>query len=264
MTATGERAERLTRRDRLRAQTMQEIKAAARRELVAHGPGGIQLRAVAREVGLTAPALYRYFPSLDELVEALTVDLYGELCDQLEAARDAAPSDPFTCAAHAGSVVSPLGGRPPAGVRADVRDAADGVGAAAQQRLRGGQQPVRQRVRQAFLQIWDGRARSTVPGDEELAPGIEGVLRPYWTWLTDTLAPGIPIGRGGAVPRRLGAHLRHAWPWRCSVTCAGPCRGRAHVRADHAQPRRNHRPPRPLHPTRFFKLILEKMACQTR
>ena len=34
------------------------------------GPSGIQLRAVARDVGLTAPALYRYFPSLEDLVEA--------------------------------------------------------------------------------------------------------------------------------------------------------------------------------------------------
>ena len=83
-----------TRRERLREQTRDEIKRAARAQLVANGPSGIQLRAVARDVGLTAPALYRYFPSLEELVEALTVDLFGELCDAMESA--AAPTtDPF-------------------------------------------------------------------------------------------------------------------------------------------------------------------------
>lgn len=81
------------RRDRLRAATVREIKDAARRHLVAEGPAGVSLRAIARDLGMTAPGLYRYFPSLDHLVAALITDLYAELCDEMEAARDELPAD---------------------------------------------------------------------------------------------------------------------------------------------------------------------------
>jgi len=82
--------ESLTRRDRARAETLREIKQTARRVLVTSGPDGLALRAIAREMGMTAPGLYRYFASRDELVDHVVVDLYDELCDVLEAARDAA------------------------------------------------------------------------------------------------------------------------------------------------------------------------------
>jgi AcrR family transcriptional regulator len=80
----------VSRRDRMRADTVREIKETARRVLVEHGPDGLALRAVAREMGMTAPALYRYFDSREDLVENVVADLYGELCDVLDAARDAA------------------------------------------------------------------------------------------------------------------------------------------------------------------------------
>ena len=66
-------------RDRRRAATLAEIKAAARRLLISGGVGACGLRAVARELGLTPPALYRYFPSHDALISALIADLYDEL-----------------------------------------------------------------------------------------------------------------------------------------------------------------------------------------
>ncbi|WP_029430084.1 TetR/AcrR family transcriptional regulator [Blastococcus sp. URHD0036] len=78
-----------TRRERARADTLREIRATARQVLVASGPDGLALRAIAREMGLSAPALYRYFPSREDLVEQLVADLYDELSDHLEAARDA-------------------------------------------------------------------------------------------------------------------------------------------------------------------------------
>ena len=77
-----------SRRDRARADTLREIKQTARQVLVDHGTEGLALRAIAREMGMTAPALYRYFASREDLVENLVADLYGELCDQLEAVRD--------------------------------------------------------------------------------------------------------------------------------------------------------------------------------
>ena len=83
----------LARRERVRAATVEEIKDTARRILVADGIEGLSLRAIAREMGMTAPALYRYFPSREELLVALIADLYGELADAMEAARDAEPED---------------------------------------------------------------------------------------------------------------------------------------------------------------------------
>src|SRR5690348_8415032 len=55
----------VNRRERVRAATVQEIKDVARRQLVGDGPSAVSLRAIAREMGMTAPALYRYFPSFD-------------------------------------------------------------------------------------------------------------------------------------------------------------------------------------------------------
>lgn len=53
----------LTRRDRMRAATMEEITTTARRLLVEQGPDAASLRAIAREMGMTAPGLYRYYSS---------------------------------------------------------------------------------------------------------------------------------------------------------------------------------------------------------
>jgi AcrR family transcriptional regulator len=93
MTALPE--EPLSRRDRARADTVREIKQTARRLLVEHGVDGLALRAVARDMGMTAPALYRYFTSREDLVTNVVADLYDELTDVLEAARDAAePATP--------------------------------------------------------------------------------------------------------------------------------------------------------------------------
>ncbi|GAA1673929.1 TetR/AcrR family transcriptional regulator [Glycomyces endophyticus] len=82
-----------TRRERMRAETIAEIKASARRQLQEHGPSGISLRAIAREVGVTPAALYRYFDSLDALLHATCVDLYDELIADTVAAMDAHPED---------------------------------------------------------------------------------------------------------------------------------------------------------------------------
>ncbi|HEU5110771.1 MAG TPA: TetR/AcrR family transcriptional regulator [Micromonosporaceae bacterium] len=81
-----------TRRERLRAATVHEIKAAARGMLVAGGSQAISLRAIAREMGMTAPAIYRYFPSLEALISDLVEDLFDELRGEVVAARDAEPN----------------------------------------------------------------------------------------------------------------------------------------------------------------------------
>ncbi|MEJ3744089.1 TetR/AcrR family transcriptional regulator [Actinomycetes bacterium KLBMP 9797] len=83
-----------TRRERVRSATVAEIKTGARRLLVAGGPRAISLRAIARDMGMTAPAIYRYFPSLEALITALAEDLMNELSDAVAGAADAAGDDP--------------------------------------------------------------------------------------------------------------------------------------------------------------------------
>jgi AcrR family transcriptional regulator len=84
-----ETAARLSRRERVRQATVAEIKAVARAQMAAEGTAGVTLRAIAREMGMTAPALYRYFGSRDDLVTALVTDAYDALADAMEAAVDA-------------------------------------------------------------------------------------------------------------------------------------------------------------------------------
>lgn len=79
----------LTRRDRLRAATSQEIIQVARRLLVTQGSSAMSLRAIARDMGMTAPALYRYYPSLEDLVRHVVADIFTELTGELEAAISA-------------------------------------------------------------------------------------------------------------------------------------------------------------------------------
>ncbi|QNE18814.1 TetR/AcrR family transcriptional regulator [Kribbella qitaiheensis] len=81
-----------SRRDRQRAATVAEIKAAARKLLVEGGVSAVGLRAVARELGLSAPALYRYFASHEDLISALIADLYDELTAYLVGLRDGDPA----------------------------------------------------------------------------------------------------------------------------------------------------------------------------
>jgi len=80
-----------TRRERLREATREEIKTIARQQMAEQGAASLSLRSIARQMGLTAPALYRYFENRDALVTALIADAYTSLAVALEAARDALP-----------------------------------------------------------------------------------------------------------------------------------------------------------------------------
>jgi AcrR family transcriptional regulator len=76
------------RRTRLRAWTLEEIKAAALRQLADHGVEGLSLNAIAREPGMTGPALYRYVTSRDELLAELVVDAWEELAEAIQHAAE--------------------------------------------------------------------------------------------------------------------------------------------------------------------------------
>lgn len=76
-----------------RAEQTRAIQETARRHLAEVGPAALSLRAIAREVGLVSSAVYRYFPSRDDLLTALIVETYDELGDAVERAQDAAGDD---------------------------------------------------------------------------------------------------------------------------------------------------------------------------
>jgi AcrR family transcriptional regulator len=76
-------------RERVRAELTREITETARRHLATEGAAGLSLRAVARELGMVSSAVYRYFPSRDDLLTALIIDGYsaiGAAAEQADAA----------------------------------------------------------------------------------------------------------------------------------------------------------------------------------
>ena len=82
-----------TARARVRAELTDEIKAVARRQLAEEGAAALSLRAVAREVGMVSSAVYRYFPSRDDLFTALIVDAYDAVGAAAEGADPGARTD---------------------------------------------------------------------------------------------------------------------------------------------------------------------------
>jgi AcrR family transcriptional regulator len=78
-----------TARARVRAQLTSEIADVARRHLATDGAAALSLRAVARELGMASSAVYRYFPSRDDLLTTLIVDAYDSLGEAAELAEAA-------------------------------------------------------------------------------------------------------------------------------------------------------------------------------
>ncbi|MER5620653.1 TetR/AcrR family transcriptional regulator [Streptosporangium sp. NPDC002544] len=81
----------LTARERVRAELTREIADVARGQLAVDGASGLSLRAVAREMGMASSAIYRYFPSKDDLLTALIIDGYNALGEAVENADAAVP-----------------------------------------------------------------------------------------------------------------------------------------------------------------------------
>ncbi|MDQ1736572.1 MAG: hypothetical protein QOH56_2823, partial [Pseudonocardiales bacterium] len=75
-------------RARVRAEMIVEIKAAARQHLATDG-ANLSLRAVARDLNMVSSAIYRYFPSRDDLLTALIIDAYTDLGEVAEQAEQA-------------------------------------------------------------------------------------------------------------------------------------------------------------------------------
>jgi len=75
-----------TRRERLRAATIDEIKAAALAQIAVDGGPSLTIRGVARAIGMSPAGLYRYYDGRDALLTDLIADAYSDLALAVEMA----------------------------------------------------------------------------------------------------------------------------------------------------------------------------------
>lgn len=114
-------------RERARIEVTAAIKDEARKQLAAEGAAKLSLRAVARELGMASSALYRYFPSRDDLLTALIVDAYDSVGEAAEHAHRTAVEESAGAAAGtaaAASATEPAGTVAAASTTASARTGA--------------------------------------------------------------------------------------------------------------------------------------------
>ncbi|MEU5807807.1 TetR/AcrR family transcriptional regulator [Streptomyces sp. NPDC047718] len=168
-------------RERARIEVTAAIKEEARRMLAAEGAAKLSLRAVARELGMVSSALYRYFPSRDDLLTALIVDAYDSVGAAVEGADDAGEPPRArwlaACRAFRGWALQHpheyalIYGSPVPGYSAPM----DTVGPAA-------------RVGNVFI----GIARAAYEGPGLALPPLPAGLRPEAVRMTADFAQGLP------------------------------------------------------------------------
>ncbi len=79
-------------RNRVQGDLLETIKQTAWQQIAQYGAPALSLRAISRELRITAPAIYNYYPRRDDLVTALIIDAYTSFGDSQLAARDDVPS----------------------------------------------------------------------------------------------------------------------------------------------------------------------------
>ena len=84
----------VSRRERLRAQTLQEIEDTSFAIIDADGVHALSIAAIARSMAMSAPAVYRYFPSRDALVAHLILLSYRQLTEAMSEAVDGSRRSP--------------------------------------------------------------------------------------------------------------------------------------------------------------------------
>lgn len=90
-----------TPRERYRTQVRAEIKERAREQIATAGAPGLSLNAIAKRMGISGPALYRYFAGRDELITELITELIRDAYRGL--------ADTFRAAAASGADLDGLG-----------------------------------------------------------------------------------------------------------------------------------------------------------
>ncbi|GGL94427.1 TetR family transcriptional regulator [Streptomyces fumigatiscleroticus] len=78
-------------RERYRAQVRAEIKERAWEQIATAGASALSLNAIAKKMGMSGPALYRYYAGRDELITELVRDAYRSLADTFHAASASGP-----------------------------------------------------------------------------------------------------------------------------------------------------------------------------
>ena len=193
-----------SRRDRLRAATKDEIIATGRALLVRDGPESVTLRAIAREMGMTAPGLYRYFASHEELLRYLVAGIFTELAADIRSSIQSAgepdgPLEPaqdrrqmaaeMAAACHGfrrwalthTAEFSLLFGVPLPGVNAGGWDIADECA----QQFAGVYFAL-------FRKLWDAYP-FPVPAPDELDPGLREQLERYMAAIDATVPAGATL-----------------------------------------------------------------------
>jgi AcrR family transcriptional regulator len=94
----------LTHRERVRALTVAEIKEQAYGQIAEAGPGALSLSGIAKAMGMSGPAMYRYFASREELMATLVTESFEDLADTLSViaarVRKQNPEDRLRAVAH--------------------------------------------------------------------------------------------------------------------------------------------------------------------
>ncbi|MFD0168808.1 TetR/AcrR family transcriptional regulator [Streptomyces decoyicus] len=75
-----------TPRERYRAQVRAEITQRAWEQIATAGASALSLNAIAKQMGMSGPALYRYFANRDELITELVREAYRSLAETLRTA----------------------------------------------------------------------------------------------------------------------------------------------------------------------------------
>ncbi len=87
------RAPAPNRRERARAAMLEEIKQTAHELMREQGSPDVRFSDIARAMGLTAPALYRYYANRDELLTDLIVNGFDDLATRMAAAVESVGED---------------------------------------------------------------------------------------------------------------------------------------------------------------------------
>ena len=200
-----------TRRERQRLQTLAEIKARAMDQVAEGGAGSVSLNAIARAMGMSPAALYRYFASRDALLAELVADAYGSLADALQRAADQAPG------AGAGRLVAVAHayrdwalGRPNSYLLIFQTSSGSGLDLDPDRTV-----TAAPRSMDVFLSVLAGPAADSDADGAGLDPELAGQIR---VWGKRAQDPGLPAGRlylglltwtrlHGLISLELGHHL---------------------------------------------------------
>lgn len=80
--------------------TARKIKTIARQQMAKYGTAGLTLRGIAKEMGITAPAIYNYYPRLEDLITTLIMDAFNALAEAMHAAAVETSQSSYTARIH--------------------------------------------------------------------------------------------------------------------------------------------------------------------